>query len=1276
MTLAELKTKTPTELTDLARSFNVSSEGNLSKQQLIFKILSAQCDRGIILAERKVDINNTWLRSDEDYSPEHSNEDYPPGPEDIGLPDDVLKTHLLKTGDTVWVTAGPWLLEPEAVNFEPPEDHSELSIVQLNNKGIVELNKVAQSRGMVDLQGLDKRGLVYKILEAQVTSEDHGMVQCWWEENDDGDLSARIRDNHSPAPIEVYLTDEELKDCSLEEHDILWINVFMTIDEVEVVNFQAPFKEVIEEPDEEIEGAVEEIEESEEDPLEGKADLSISDLKQLSIAELAKIAGSLNLSDVQRLGKEDLIYKILEQQSALTGSRYTRGLLTINKYGAKIHCSEKIGSISEVHISSYLIEHLHLKAGDTVWGKCGYLASKVEAVNFQQPNVPKQKDAELTITDLKEQTIPELTKLARRWHVGDVKGLDKQDLIYRILETQSADAGYYYVRGTIEIESKNNCTLQCSESSNQVSDVELHYDYVEKFALRNGDTVWGRIRYCLYEVVAVNFELPTEILYQRSADALTAVKLEKDSIDTLKEIARSIESVPHLVNILGGADYKQNSKERLVFDILAAQSNVDYLHFAEGKLEILLDGSGLLRLTRITEKVLDFNENIYVSPFLIRSHALRTGSLVWGRVSVSKRSSRLINVEAVDFGIRRAGESAPPSTIRSAVESLGEPTRRRAETLPRDFVQGRLDVLSGGSGFLRSATHSYSSGAGDVYVPAHEIRRWNLRTGEVVRGEARAPKRDESFFVLVAVKSVDRSSPQSQMEDISSPQSNLDEQIQLSERSHIEAEIEGIALPSSRPSEDEQPSRNADNLPPIAPTLIDADQSSSSSSQVAPVETQDGTNLSATDSRAQGSSDPLMEQRGDHGPCTECVYFRNGHSVVRPAFDAVLGSLKSQLQMAYTQKLHEERQSSDLAFVELESNIQQERIDYTRRPMVPQIRYCGLDEFEGMFYLCEVKNLDDEGCDDFTRKDSDWNTHSCRTCMWHRQPDASLVQVIENITGSRPKGQPIRDQIRQSLQNQAETEFDACIEGTGILPVDPGLLPICGMYSSPSSDAGPRFVVGPVANAGEACRRWSFGKDVAGQDLNNDLVTLVVRAQDAVKERISPSVMNDNILASTDRRQATAANAQADVIEYCLNALKVNPEFVESMCRQFTLDVWFSERKKGNWREEASSSRASAAQSPQGTNVTPGNQTAQGFPITINTTYRHPRVEDLHFVIYQYPPYFTAQVNYIQEGKQDLFDLSQFQPGTWIQLTGRRGPIPIALGITGPPLHQFYGMWL
>ncbi len=54
-------------------------------------------------------------------------------------------------------------------------------------------------------------------------------------------------------------------------------------------------------------------------------------------------------------------------------------------------------------------------------------------------------------------------------------------------------------------------------------------------------------------------------------------------------------------------------------------------------------------------------------------------------------------------------------------------------------VQGVLEVLSSGSGFLRSAANGYLASQDDVFVPQSAIRKLGLRTGDVITGEAGAP---------------------------------------------------------------------------------------------------------------------------------------------------------------------------------------------------------------------------------------------------------------------------------------------------------------------------------------------------------------------------------------------------------------------------------------------------------------------------------------------------------------------------------------------------------
>ena len=67
-------------------------------------------------------------------------------------------------------------------------------------------------------------------------------------------------------------------------------------------------------------------------------------------------------------------------------------------------------------------------------------------------------------------------------------------------------------------------------------------------------------------------------------------------------------------------------------------------------------------------------------------------------------------------------------------------------------AEGILEVLSDGYGFLRS--NNYLSGSNDIYVSPAHIRRFNLRTGDFIKGTLRIPKENEKFPALLFVKTV------------------------------------------------------------------------------------------------------------------------------------------------------------------------------------------------------------------------------------------------------------------------------------------------------------------------------------------------------------------------------------------------------------------------------------------------------------------------------------------------------------------------------------------
>ncbi|MCC7305055.1 MAG: transcription termination factor Rho [Alphaproteobacteria bacterium] len=72
---------------------------------------------------------------------------------------------------------------------------------------------------------------------------------------------------------------------------------------------------------------------------------------------------------------------------------------------------------------------------------------------------------------------------------------------------------------------------------------------------------------------------------------------------------------------------------------------------------------------------------------------------------------------------------------------------------------GVLEVLQDGFGFLRSPEENYLPGPDDIYVSPSQVRRFSLRTGDIVEGEIRAPKDSERYFALLKVGSINNESP-------------------------------------------------------------------------------------------------------------------------------------------------------------------------------------------------------------------------------------------------------------------------------------------------------------------------------------------------------------------------------------------------------------------------------------------------------------------------------------------------------------------------------------
>ena len=75
-------------------------------------------------------------------------------------------------------------------------------------------------------------------------------------------------------------------------------------------------------------------------------------------------------------------------------------------------------------------------------------------------------------------------------------------------------------------------------------------------------------------------------------------------------------------------------------------------------------------------------------------------------------------------------------------------------------ANGVLECLSDGYGFLRSSDYNYLSSPDDVYVSPQQIKKYSLKTGDVVECTVRPPHENEKYFALCDVKYINGRDPQ------------------------------------------------------------------------------------------------------------------------------------------------------------------------------------------------------------------------------------------------------------------------------------------------------------------------------------------------------------------------------------------------------------------------------------------------------------------------------------------------------------------------------------
>ncbi len=103
---------------------------------------------------------------------------------------------------------------------------------------------------------------------------------------------------------------------------------------------------------------------------------------------------------------------------------------------------------------------------------------------------------------------------------------------------------------------------------------------------------------------------------------------------------------------------------------------------------------------------------------------------------------------------------------RSADSQAGKTyPQRRNEVFNIEFdgviqAEGVLEMMPDGYGFLRSSDYNYLSSPDDVYVSPSQIKLFGLKTGDTVHGAVRPPKEGEKYFALLKVETINNKGPE------------------------------------------------------------------------------------------------------------------------------------------------------------------------------------------------------------------------------------------------------------------------------------------------------------------------------------------------------------------------------------------------------------------------------------------------------------------------------------------------------------------------------------
>ena len=351
------------------------------------------------------------------------------------------------------------------------------------------------------------------------------------------------------------------------------------------------------------------------------------------------------------------------------------------------------------------------------------------------------------IEKLRNKEIAELQSIAHELGIKGVKSLDRDSLIYRILDGQAMQNSQSGAPAVLKEENRMN---RREHRRNRI-----HTDAASKVYSAAGD-----------KAVKHDKNEPAKKMKEENCVQEQAVAAETVTTVAVEAAAPVAEEVVRQPKKRGRKPKSAEPKSDV-----AAEANVDAAEVSSAPVEVLAPETpaenpapkkrGRKPKVKTPEESQVVPESAPETPEASEGEAfvaieeLDTDSKELPVELVGKFEKNGKEQRRNDNGQRRQGQDKRQE--RTEEKQPAKPQYDFADVLR---VEGVLEIMPDNYGFLRSSDYNYLASPDDVYVSQSQIRLYGLKTGDVVEGVIRPATAGEKYFPLVKVNRINGASPE------------------------------------------------------------------------------------------------------------------------------------------------------------------------------------------------------------------------------------------------------------------------------------------------------------------------------------------------------------------------------------------------------------------------------------------------------------------------------------------------------------------------------------